>query len=444
MAFSLTTKQAEGNRLLAACKYVLLRGGSRSGKSFLIIRAIVIRAIKADGSHHAVFRFRRNAITASIWGQTFPTVMRVCFPNVPYERNKSDLVVTLPNGSEIWFAGLDDKDRVDKILGMEFATLFFNECSQIPWGSVETALSRLAEKTVLRLRAYFDCNPTTKLHWSFNLFKKQLRPGTREAVSDPSEYAEMRINPDDNRENISEEYFSVLDNMSAAKRKRFKDGEWAEATDGALWTLENIDEARVSKAPPLKRVVVAVDPSGTAGDEDAGNDDIGIVVAGLGFDNRIYVLADWSCNLSPSMWAARVVQAYKEFKADRIVAETNYGGAMVGALIKVADRNAAFKQVHASRGKIVRAEPISAIYEEGRASHVGTHEELEDQMCAMTTKGFIGEGSPDRADALVWAVTELISTAEPIENAAPEIIDVADTPDFAMAGDSDDPWGADD
>ncbi len=406
--FRLTRAQRRGNKLLGRHKYVLLRGGSRSGKTFLNCRAIAVRAIKSPGSRHAIFRYRRNSIKATVWA-TFKDVMAKCFPGVSYVENLSDLAIILPNGSEIWFAGLDDKDRVDKILGMEFATEFFNECTQMPWASVETALSRLAQKTGLKLRAYFDCNPTTKLHWTFTLFKKHIKPGTREGLANPAQYAEMKINPDDNRENISDEYFEILDGMSAAKQKRFRDGEWAEDSDGALWTLEGLDAGRVAmgRVPDLLRVVVAVDPSGSNGNTGNDNDDIGIVVAGLGIDGRWYVLADRSCNLSPAGWGRRAVDAFHEFRADRIVAEVNYGGAMVKAVIKGADASVPFKEVHASRGKVARAEPVSALYEEGKVSHVGTLEDLEDQLCAMTTKGFIGEGSPDRADALVWALTEL-------------------------------------
>lgn len=411
--FRLTKAQRKGNKLLARHKYTLLRGGSRSGKTFLICRAILIRAIRAPGSHHAVFRFRRNAIKASVW-KTMKDVFALCFPQLTYRESVGDLTITLPNGSEIVFCGLDDADRVDKILGMEFSTVFFNECSQIPWGSVETAMSRLAEKSELKLRAYFDCNPTTKLHWTFHLFKKLLKPGTREKWTHPEELGEMKINPDDNRDNIAEDYFGVLDSMSAAKRKRFRDGEWSEDTEGALWTAEGLDRARIAmgQLPDMVRIVVAVDPSGTHGklDETAtAGDDVGIVVAGLAVDGRWYVLDDYSCNLSPAAWAKRVVRAYEDWNADRVVAEVNFGGAMVKATIKAADPNVPVKEIRANsgRGKIVRAEPISALYDEGKVSHVGTFPDLEDQLCAMTTKGFIGEGSPDRADALVWAITEL-------------------------------------
>ena len=180
-------------------------------------------------------------------------------------------------------------------------------------------------------------------------------------------------------------------------------------TPGALWTVSILDEKRTQSPPDLQRVIVAVDPSGTKG--DGNGDDIGIVVAGLGTDGRGYVLADRTCQLSPDGWARRAVAAYHEFRADRIVAERNFGGAMVEAVIRSTDKNVSYKEVTASRGKIARAEPVAALYEQGKISHVGSFLELEDQMCSMTASGYVGEGSPDRADALVWALSELMVEA---------------------------------
>lgn len=176
---------------------------------------------------------------------------------------------------------------------------------------------------------------------------------------------------------------------------------------GALWTRLVIDEGRVKEAQKLQRVVVAVDPSGTGGD-DQDADDIGIVIAGRGMDGRAYVLADWTCDLSPAGWGRRTIEAFDEFKADRIVAEKNFGGAMVESVIKTTRKLAPVKLVTASRGKVQRAEPIAALYEQGKVSHVGAFAQLEDQLCAFTGEGYVGKGSPDRADALVWALTELM------------------------------------
>lgn len=410
----------------------MLRGGSRSGKTFILVRALIQRAINAPGSRHVIFRFRFNHAKTSVWSDTLPKVLKLCFPALRVRFDKTDFYIELPNESQIWIAGLDDKERVEKILGQEYATLYFNESSQIPWGSVETAMSRLAQRVELAseiaaatgrqylpLKAYFDCNPPSKLHWSYSLFRAKLKPCTKEALPNPADYAEMKVNPADNADNLPAEYFDVLASMSAAKRLRFEAGEWASEVNGALWSLEDrtapdgkpmpgIDSQRVTKdqAPQMRRIVVAVDPSGTRG--DGGGDDIGIVVAGLGIDGRGYVLADETCQLSPEGWGRRAVDLYHRWGADRIVAERNFGGDMVRFTVATADKRAAFKEVVASRGKAVRAEPVSALYEQGRVSHVGTFADLEDQLCNFTSSGFIGEGSPDRADALVWALTELM------------------------------------
>lgn len=169
---------------------------------------------------------------------------------------------------------------------------------------------------------------------------------------------------------------------------------------GALWRHESI-----LRAPPpadLVRVVVAVDPAATSS-EDA--DETGIIVAGLGADGRGYVLADRSCRLSPDGWARRVVAAFDEFSADLVVAEVNNGGEMVGATIKTVRRRIPYKAIHASRGKAIRAQPVAALYEQGNVSHGEMFTELEDQLTSWTPESGT---SPDRLDALVWAITELL------------------------------------
>ncbi len=180
---------------------------------------------------------------------------------------------------------------------------------------------------------------------------------------------------------------------------------------GALWSRDMLDAAKVREVPQMRRIVVAVDPSGTRGgaSEDKG-DDIGIIVAGLGVDGRGYVLADETCNLSPAGWGRRAVEAYRDHKADRIIAERNFGGAMVEHVIRTVDKTVSYREVTASRGKFARAEPVAALYEQGRVSHLGGFPQLEDQMCMLAPDGYVGDGSPDRADALVWALTDLMLT----------------------------------
>jgi phage terminase large subunit-like protein len=206
----------------------------------------------------------------------------------------------------------------------------------------------------------------------------------------PSALAQLRLKYDGTRLGRQELSAEILDDIP-----------------GALWLRDAIDAQRIAKAPQMARVVVAIDPSGTKGQEDNG-DSVGIVVAGKGIDGRGYVLADRTCKLSPDGWGRRAVDAYRSFSADRIVAERNFGGAMVEHVIRSVNPKVPYKEVTASRGKVQRAEPVAALYEQKRVSHIGSMPELEDQMCAFGSEGYLGEGSPDRVDALVWALTELM------------------------------------
>lgn len=181
-------------------------------------------------------------------------------------------------------------------------------------------------------------------------------------------------------------------------------GELIEDNPAALWKREQLEAGRVLKAPDLVRVVVGVDPAISAKDE---SDETGIIVAGKGADGHAYVLDDLSLRASPDGWARAAVTAYHRNSADRIVAEVNQGGDMVENTVRTVDRNVAYSAVHASRGKYSRAEPIAALYEQGKVHHVGTFAELEDQQCQWVP----GDKSPDRLDALVWAITALGLTA---------------------------------
>ena len=151
--FELTPKQREASRLLSGPqRHTMLVGGARSGKTFLLVRAILIRALRADYSRHLIVRLRYNAVRQAVWLDTLPKVQRLCFPHIHLEWHDRDGYISLPNGSEIWMGGLDDKERTEKILGQEYSTIFFNECSQITYGSVTMALTRLAQKAGLRNR----------------------------------------------------------------------------------------------------------------------------------------------------------------------------------------------------------------------------------------------------------------------------------------------------
>lgn len=405
----------------------MLYGGSRSGKTFIIIRALLIRAL-AHKSRHAVLRYRFNHLKGSVIYDTLPKVMGLCFPGVAdhCHMDKVDWFYKLPTGSEIWFGGLDDKERTEKILGQEYASIFLNECSQIPWASRNIAMTRLAQNTELRLRAYYDCNPPNESHWTHRVFIGKSDPDTRMALPNPGNFASMRLNPRDNEKNIPADYISELEGLPERMRRRFLLGEFGTSNSGALWTLEMLDMGRVldGNLPDMQRIVISVDPSGCAGPEDTRSDEVGIVVAGLGTDGRAYVLEDLSGRFGPQQWGNIVGSAFDRWSADVVVGETNFGGAMVHEVIRVARPRTPFKAVSASRGKVVRAEPIAALYGSedriGKISHVGIFAKLEDQLCGFTTSGYVGDRSPDRADALVWALSELFpALSRPDKKPAP-------------------------
>lgn len=174
---------------------------------------------------------------------------------------------------------------------------------------------------------------------------------------------------------------------------------------GALWKRADIEASRTTVKPEMVRIVVGVDPAVSSNE---GSDETGIIVAGLGVDGDAYILDDASMKALPAKWARAVIASYSKFEADRVVGEVNNGGDLVEANIRSAEggREIAYKKVHASRGKRLRAEPVSTLYEQGRVHHLGAFAELEDQMCQWDPS--LNEGSPDRLDALVWALTDLM------------------------------------
>jgi hypothetical protein len=364
--------------------------------------------MKAPGSRHIIFRFRFNHVKQSVFMETLPKVLKTCFPNVPVKWNREDYFITFPNGSEIWISGLDDKERVEKVLGKEYSTILFNESSQIPYHSVSMAETRLAQNAGLVNKFYFDCNPPTKSHWLYTYFFLKLNPETKTSHPKPELYAEMQMNPDGNSENLPSDYIeTILDALSDRKRKRFKLGEWLDDVEGALWTRDMINATRIVRAPPLVRIVVAVDPAVTA---NATSNSTGIVIVGMDERGHAYVLADRTMDqASPATWGHAVINAYNEFQADAVIGEVNNGGDLVKRNIHAIDSTIRFQDVHAYRGKILRAEPVAGLYELGKVHHVGELPELEDEMCSYAPQLQSDDReSPDHLDAMVWGVTKLL------------------------------------
>lgn len=412
----LTAKQKEVRAVFAtAARYILVYGGSRSGKTFFTIYAIIVRMLKAPGSRHVVFRNDGVDAKNAIARDTVPAVLALFFPGLTLKWREQDGYFQAPNGSELWLAGLKDRERLDKALGREYATIYLNEASQITLEAMRLVVTRLAQTVndvngrALAQKMYVDLNPTVVAHWTYQIFVAGVNPEDSSPIKGHSEkYAHIIVNPADNAENLDPEYLESLADSPERQRKRFYEGLFTADDDNALWRRSYI---KYDSAPPvLERVVIAVDPAIT---NDAGSDETGLIAIGKGADGRGYVLADESGKYRPEEWARRAVSMFDTYDADAIVAEVNQGGDMVEStvLAQVISRQAKppIRKVVATKNKQVRAEPVAALYERGNARHVHPMPELEDQMCSFTL-GFDRKQagySPDRVDALVWGFTDL-------------------------------------
>ena len=289
--------------------------------------------------------------------------------------------------------------------GPQFDAAWLDEFAK--WDKAEEAWDML--QFALRLgehpRAVLTTTPRTS-----PILKRLLEDPTT-AVSHGSTWS--------NAQNLSERFLTRVerDYLGTRRGREELEGLMLLEIEGALWSYEDLDRAMVEAAPTLDRIVIAVDPPASS---SAKADECGVIVVGATYqgppeDWRAYVLEDLSIGQArPHLWAQQVIMAYERYEADLIVAEVNQGGEMVESVLRQASLLAPVKSLRASKGKGGRAEPISALYEQGRVKHVGRFETLEEQMLQMSLTGYQGDGSPDRLDALVWALTEIL--VEPIRD----------------------------
>lgn len=381
-------------------RYLLYGGGIRSGKTALALMLVQTLARIYPRSRWAIVRkdipsIRRNVL---------PAFSKFRVPGFTNDINFASWSCTCANGSEILFVNenINADPDLDAWKGLEvngFVLEEANELSPAAWyKAIERAGSWVVPDGVQpEPLILLTCNPS--LGWVKETF---YDPWKRNALHAPYYFQPATIadNP-----HIPAEYRNALSNLPEREFKRFVLGDWdsLSAAPGALWTPEMIVRNRVQSAPELKRVVVAIDPAATSG-PDA--DETGIVVLGIGKDGHGYVLADGSGRYRPTEWANKAIALYRQYNADRIIGETNNGGDMVEATLRAVDASLPYRGVHASRGKAKRAEPVAALYERDLIHHVGAYDKLELQMTSWTPdeQSF----SPDRMDALVWAVSWLM------------------------------------
>ena len=373
----------------------MLFGGAGSSKTWTILNALVQRCLALDGSRHICLRQRFEHAKTTLWpsakelivaeyGQSF---FEKC------ETNRSGGVWSIKiNDSELLFGGLDDKERVEKHLGAEYASVYINECSEIlDSGPVDLISSRLRQKIDGRHMMFCDMNPPPRSHWSYKRYIEEKKKGR----------ASFKINPADVKENLPASYLERLQNLPERLRKRFWDGEFVSDIEGALWTFDMIEKTRNLRFGDRIRTVVAVDP---AVSQNEHSDETGIVVCSKR-EKGYSVDEECSVRSSPTDWARRVMRAYYEHDADAIVVEVNQGGDLVRANLRAIDQKPKIIEVRATKGKYLRAEPVASLYEQNMVAHNDDLKDLETQMQEWVPNS--GMKSPDKIDALVYALTEL-------------------------------------
>ena len=303
----------------------------------------------------------------------------------------SKMQLTWPNGA---IAQMFGGDNPESLRGPQFDAAWIDEVAK--WRDAERGFDML--NLALRLGANPQMVATTT---------PRAIPLLKKLMEDPSTVV-TRSRTADNAANLAPTFVTEMTRRysGTALARQELDGEIVDTRAGALWRRDWIDTHRVTACPEMKTIVVAVDPPVTA---TASSDACGIMVAGIGPDNRAYIIADRTIQgREPHVWARAAIAAYHDFQADRIVAEINQGGDLVISVLRQIDAAVSVQKVRATRGKWLRAEPVAALYAEGRVSHVGMMPQLEDQMCAFGADGLASGRSPDRLDALVWALTSLL------------------------------------
>jgi hypothetical protein len=388
--------------LLAKHEELMLMGGAGSGKSHFILNVLFKRAFLLPGSRQICFRKRFEHIKNTLWNSAkehaeleWPGLWEKLVQN----RSGGTWSIHFDNGSEIIFAGADDNERVEKVLGLEVATVYINEASEFfEERDIDLIASRLRQKIDGRHLLLLDQNPGNKSHWTYRRYI--------EDVDKVKGRTSFKINPIDVKENLPASYIARLEALPERMRQRFLYGEFTSDLEGALWSWEMIESTRTALSGEEGRTVVAIDPATTANKD---SDETGIVVAcqkGSGWR----ILEDGTLKASPDVWAKVALGLYYKHGADCIVAEVNQGGDMIKTIIGQIDPMVKVEEVRATKGKHVRAEPVVALYEQGLIEHAQGLGELEEQMMSWVPNV---SPSPDRVDALVWALHNLALSNKP-------------------------------
>lgn len=377
--------------LLQPGRYKGAYGGRGSGKSHFFAERVVDRALDEYGLRVVCIREVQKSLKES--------AKRLIDDKIEglgvgaYFRSLTDHIVT-PGGGIVLFQGMQDhtSESIKSLEGFDIA--WIEEGQTLSERSLEILRPTIRKPESEIWASWNPRNATDPLD---ALLRGAEVP--RGAIVVRANWRDNPFFPQTLRDELAHDKKHKPDRYA-----HIWEGEYEPTAIGAIWSRQNIHQNRRAEAPDLERILVAIDP---AVSNNANSDEHGIIVVAQGADKRGYVIDDQTIKGSPRQWASRAISTLDRYEADAIVIEVNQGGDMVRHTLESVRPGVRIIEVRATRGKHVRAEPISALYEQDRISHVGSFPELEQQMCQITSGGYCGDGSPDRVDAMVWGFTEL-------------------------------------
>jgi hypothetical protein len=425
---------AELQCLFHASRYKIIYGGRGSGKSWSVARTLLLRGTQARLRILCGREFQ-NSIADSVHRLLADQIERLQLSSF-YRVGKSSIIGA--NGTEFRFAGI--RHNISKIKSFEgFDIVWIEEGQTVSKNSFEVLIPTIRKAGA---EIWITFNPDLEENDVYQRFL--VGPPRANAIIRRVNWMHNPWFSDEMR--AEKEYLKARD---VDAYQNVWEGECRSHVQNALWTMEifganrepapETEPEREALMARLQRVVIGIDPSGCEGEDDKRSDEVGIVVVGLGHDGIGRILEDGTGRYAPNDWANKALALFDRWKGDKIVAEKNFGGAMVESTIRTARKIAPVKMVTASRGKVQRAEPVAAIYAQGKVRHVGYFADLERQFCHFSTAGYMGARSPDHADAAIWALTELMLDHEPEPNIRfPDIYATDVSPDGDGGDDDDD------
>ena len=379
-------------------RYAIITGGRGSGKSFAITTILCLLMLERDRT----ILFLRQTLTSAHISIIPEFVEKLETLGIQDQFNITKTEIEhKTTGSRILFRGIQtgSKNNTANLKSINgVSVMVVDEAEELVDEDTFDRIDLSVRKAGVVNKVILVMNPARVDNWIYKRFFK-------DGKQDNTTYIHTTYL--DNIDNLDDSFIEQIERLKETNLKKYNHlvlGEWLDGdSDFALWTDDLINGLRVSERPPLKRIVIAIDPAVTSKDT---SDETGLIACGVGFDNHLYVLDDCSGTYTPKDWATKAIMMYRKWEADRIIGEVNNGGDLIETVLRSVDPNIPYKSVHATRDKLTRAEPVAALYEQGKAHHVGRFLDLEYEM--TTWEGKKGQKSPNRIDALVWGATETV------------------------------------